>query len=76
MTDHLSVHPEFPPDFAAFQARRQRFFDGLAAETVLRDIARDACPAAGAEEGAMDPGAEQRDVAVRIATERRQDRPA
>jgi hypothetical protein len=54
MTDHLSVfNPGFPPDFAAFQAGRRRFLDGLSADAVLRQAARDAHDA---EETSMDPG--------------------
>jgi hypothetical protein len=32
----------FPPDYAAFQAARRRFFDRLAADAALRRAARDA----------------------------------
>jgi hypothetical protein len=57
MTDHTSaLDTGFPPDFAAFQAVRRRFLDGLSADAVLRRAAYDACCAKGAEEATMDPG--------------------
>ncbi len=57
MTDHTSaLDSGFPPDFAAFQAGRRRFLDRLAADAVLREVARDAGDREGAEEGLMDSG--------------------
>ena len=39
----MTEHPEStPPDFAAFRASRLRFFDGLAADHLLRRIEKDA----------------------------------
>src|SRR5262245_14148203 len=57
MTDHTSaLDTGFPPDFAAFAAGKRRFLDGLTADAVLRQAARDARRPGGAEEATMDPG--------------------
>jgi hypothetical protein len=64
MTDYAD---HLPPDFAAFCASRRRFLDGLAAESLLRRVEREAA----AQEAAMSRPLEiEGDLAVLVGERR------